>query len=64
MPSIRWVWSSRRSWASRRLAYDLQRFWDRNDGRLIPLRRAFQLAAGALVEEIVALTLLVSGTLQ
>jgi hypothetical protein len=26
----------------RRLAYDLQRFWDRNDLRLAPVRRAFR----------------------
>jgi hypothetical protein len=47
----------------RRLAYDLQRFWDANDELLRPVRNAFRLAAWALAAEVVALTLLVSGTL-
>jgi hypothetical protein len=38
----------------RRLAYDLQRFWDSNDRLLGPVRRAFRLAAFSLVAEVVA----------
>jgi hypothetical protein len=47
----------------RRLTYDLQRFWDANDDLMHPVRRAFRLAAGSLVVEVLALTLLASGTL-
>lgn len=47
----------------RRLAYDLQRFWDGNDVLLTPVREAFRLAAWALALEVVGLLLLASGTL-
>jgi hypothetical protein len=47
----------------RRLAYDLERFWSRNDERLEPLVAAYRLAAGSLVVEILALVTLVSDTL-
>lgn len=47
----------------RRLAYDLQRFWDDNDGLLRPVLRWFRTAAAALVVEVVALAWLASGTL-
>jgi hypothetical protein len=47
----------------RRLAYELQRFWERNDRRLAPVRRAFRVAAYALAAEVVALLVLASGTL-
>lgn len=47
----------------RRLAYDLQRFWDANDELLKPVLRVFRVAAIALVVEVVALALLASGTL-
>jgi len=46
----------------RRLAYDLQRFWDGNEERLRGIRTAFRVAAYALGIEILALTLVVSGT--
>jgi hypothetical protein len=42
----------------RRLAYDLQRFWEANDGRLTPVKRAFRVAAWSLVVEVLGLTLL------
>jgi hypothetical protein len=47
----------------RRLSYDLQRFWDANDDLMHPVRRAFRIAAWSLVGEVLALTLLASGTL-
>ena len=47
----------------RRLAYQLQRIWDRNDLRLAPVRRAFRVAACALAAEVVALLVLASDTL-
>jgi hypothetical protein len=47
----------------RRLAYDLQRFWDANDRLLEPVRLAFRVAAWSLVVEVLALTLLATGTL-
>lgn len=47
----------------RRLAYDLDRFWDRNDTTVVRLLRAFRVAAGALVAEIVLLVALVSDTI-
>lgn len=46
----------------RRLAYDLQRFWDGNEGRLHGVRQAFTFAAYALGVEVLALALAVSGT--
>jgi hypothetical protein len=48
----------------RRLAYDLQRFWEGNDVRLAPVRRAFRVAAYALAAEVVVLIFLASDTLQ
>jgi hypothetical protein len=47
----------------RRLAYDLQRFWDGNDFLLAPVRRAFRLATWTLALEVMALLLLASDTL-
>lgn len=47
----------------RRLAYDLDRFWDDNDVELQKLFRAFRSAALALTAEIVVLTAMVSDTL-
>jgi hypothetical protein len=47
----------------RRLAYDLDRFWDDNDAELQKLFRAFRLAALALTAEIVVLIVMVSDTL-
>jgi hypothetical protein len=47
----------------RRLAYDLDRFWDDNDLELQKLFRAFRLAALALTAEIVVLTAMVSDSL-
>ena len=42
----------------RRLAYDLDRFWDSNDKRIQWLIRAFSLGAAALVIEILTLAIL------
>lgn len=47
----------------RRLAYDLDRFWDDNDVELQKLVRAFRLAALTLTAEIVVLILMVSDNL-
>lgn len=47
----------------RRLAYDLDRFWDDNDVELQKLFRAFRLAAVGLSAEIVILIAMVSDTL-
>jgi hypothetical protein len=47
----------------RRLAYDLDRFWDDNDVELQKSFRAFRLATLALTAEIVVLTAMVSDTL-
>jgi hypothetical protein len=47
----------------RRLAYDLDRFWEQNDVRGQRLVRAFRLAAWALVAEVLLLLFSVSGTL-
>ena len=47
----------------RRLAYDLDRFWDENDAELQKLFRAFRLAALALSVEIVVLIAMVSDNL-
>jgi hypothetical protein len=47
----------------RRLAYDLDRFWDDNDLELQKLFRAFRLAALALTAEMVALMAMVSDSL-
>ncbi|WP_445149446.1 hypothetical protein [Baekduia sp. Peel2402] len=47
----------------RRLAYDMQRFWEDNDQRMAPVRRAFRLAASSLVVEVLSLTVLATGIL-
>lgn len=47
----------------RRLAYDMQRFWDSNDRVLQSMLWGFQVAAIALVVEVLALIAAVSGTL-
>ena len=47
----------------RRLAYDLLRFWETNDGHLKPLFRAYRAGALALVVQILALVALVSGSI-
>jgi len=47
----------------RRLAYDLDRFWEENDSELQKHFRAFRLAAGALAVEIVVLMAMVGDTL-
>jgi hypothetical protein len=47
----------------RRLAYDLDRFWDDNDVELQKLFTAFRLAAVGLSAEIVILIAMVSDTL-
>jgi hypothetical protein len=48
----------------RRLAYDLDRYWERNNRVLFRLLGAFWLAAAGLVAEIVLLAFSVGGTLQ
>jgi hypothetical protein len=48
----------------RRLAYDLDRFWEENDKKMRRLLRSFQLAASALVVEILALVALIVDTLS
>jgi hypothetical protein len=47
----------------RRLAYDLDRFWDDNDAELQKLFTAFRIAAAALSAEILVLIALVSDNL-
>jgi len=47
----------------RRLAYDLQRFWDSNDHTIVRLTRAYAFAAIALVIEILSLAALLSGNI-
>jgi hypothetical protein len=47
----------------RRLAYDLDRFWDSNDEGMARLFLAFCVAADALVVEIMLLVALVSGNI-
>jgi hypothetical protein len=47
----------------RRLAYDLDRFWDGNDVKMRKLTRVYGLAAGALVVEILSLAALLSDTI-
>ena len=47
----------------RRLAYDLDRFWEDNDSELQRHFRAFRFAAGALAVEIVVLMAMVSDNL-
>jgi len=45
----------------RRLAYNLDRFWKANDMAIVVLTRAYSLAAGALVIEILSLVVLLVG---
>lgn len=47
----------------RRLAYDLDRFWDQNDAEMQKLFTSFRLAAGALAAEILVLIAMVSDSL-
>jgi hypothetical protein len=47
----------------RRLAYDLDRFWEENDKRIRQLRRSFEVGATGLVVEVLALVALVADTI-
>jgi hypothetical protein len=47
----------------RRLAYDLDRFWEANDKELKKITTAYRLGVWALVVEIVVLSAMVSGTI-
>jgi len=47
----------------RRLAYDLDRFWDENDQTMAKLFRAFRFAALGLAIEVLLLLASVSGTI-
>ena len=47
----------------RRLAYDLDRFWEANDAEMQKLFSMFRLAAGALVVELLLLVAMVGDTL-
>jgi hypothetical protein len=47
----------------RRLAYELDRFWDSNDMRIRWLTRVFTFAASALVVEILSLAALLGDTI-
>jgi hypothetical protein len=47
----------------RRLAYDLDRFWESNDRIMVRLFRAFWLAAAGLLAEVVLLLTSISGNL-
>jgi preprotein translocase subunit Sec61beta len=47
----------------RRLAYDLDRFWDSNDLKIRWLTRAYTVAAGALVIEILSLAALLGDSI-
>jgi hypothetical protein len=47
----------------RRLAYDLDRFWEENDKRIRQLRRGFEVGATGLVVEVLALVALVADTI-
>jgi hypothetical protein len=47
----------------RRLAYQLDRFWESNDVIILGVSRAFGVAAFALVVEIISLAAILSGTL-
>ena len=44
----------------RRLAYDLDRFWEDDDVEITRLRQGVQLAAGGLIIEVLALVALVA----
>jgi hypothetical protein len=48
----------------RRLAYDLDRFWEENDLEIARLRRGVQLAAAGLIVEVLALVALVADTIS
>lgn len=47
----------------RRLAYELDRFWDQNDKTIAKLSRTYKLAATALVVEILSLAALLGDTI-
>ena len=47
----------------RRLAHDLDRYWKSNEEQMASLGRAFALAAGAFVAEILSMALLLGGSL-
>lgn len=47
----------------RRLAHDLDTYWELNEGEMVWLGRAFALAAGALVVQTLSMTLLLGGSL-
>jgi hypothetical protein len=47
----------------RRLAYDLDRFWEANDLRIAKLRQGVQLSAAGLIVEVLALVALVADTI-
>jgi hypothetical protein len=47
----------------RRLAYDLDRFWESNDLQIARLRQGVQLAAAGLIIEVLALVALVADTI-
>jgi len=47
----------------RRLAYELDRFWEKNDQTIAQLTHTYKLAAGALVIEILSLAALVGDTI-
>jgi hypothetical protein len=47
----------------RRLAYDLDRFWDSNDKTIVKLIRSYKVAATALVIEILSLAALLGDTI-
>ena len=46
----------------RRLAYDLDRFWEENDLAIARLRQGVQIAAAGLMLEVLALVALVADT--
>ena len=47
----------------RRLAYDLDRFWELNNDTILRLTRVYKFAAAALVVEILSLAALLGGTI-
>ena len=47
----------------RRLAYDLDRFWNENDAELQKITRAYRVGAGALIVEILVFSVMVSDTI-
>jgi hypothetical protein len=48
----------------RHLAYDMQRFWMKNNERMAPVRWALRIAAWSLAVEMFALTVLAAGILS